>query len=562
MLEHTIDTTNTTEFEIDHSQLNENLNNENSNDENVVDNNQQENSNFVIIDNSNDTEPVITQQNEITTNNNNTEPVIFKKDEMKLIANQPISEETKRDRDAKCQEFAKKHMEQLKCRFSHLRNNMNCLQIDDLLRISNMDPGYRNRELSNDSSSNKWMTTFQGFLKDILEESHKKAEQMSKDNIELSSNEIDEIIYKFQNEKARELVGKFDGHLHSFFASFQWDCEYKRLSFDDLTNLSLIKFDRDLSFEMESFLREMREFVESVLNDTNESNPTPEQVDAKLNEFKEDSVSNVIHTLKNNIHNLTLDNVKSLNDILQQTGSNNIVFKATQSNIEENSALFVPPKSTPITLLSQNKEPKEPKEIKKTEIKTNNYSVKKLKKIEQKNNCMYCVCKTGLKCVHCVNQTKSVDEQQETTRKSNIEIGLSGARENKDVKVVSNFMSYELTNDDELEVPYEVSPYTKKVITKKSESEPTTQNESQNVKEDNTKKEKHPQLDSVVSSVIESFKERSELGQKKYGKNLDRNDLGLLDWIRHAQEEHMDAILYLEKIKQMMSGKNKNNFSV
>ena len=36
-----------------------------------------------------------------------------------------------------------------------------------------------------------------------------------------------------------------------------------------------------------------------------------------------------------------------------------------------------------------------------------------------------------------------------------------------------------------------------------------------------------------------------------YGVNLDRTDLSVLDWIQHAQEEHMDAILYLEKLKQI-----------
>ncbi len=60
-----------------------------------------------------------------------------------------------------------------------------------------------------------------------------------------------------------------------------------------------------------------------------------------------------------------------------------------------------------------------------------------------------------------------------------------------------------------------------------------------------------PKLDTVVTSVINSFKQRAEFGQKKYGTNLDRTDLSVLDWIQHAQEEHMDAILYLEKLKQL-----------
>jgi len=59
-----------------------------------------------------------------------------------------------------------------------------------------------------------------------------------------------------------------------------------------------------------------------------------------------------------------------------------------------------------------------------------------------------------------------------------------------------------------------------------------------------------PQYDSVVSSVISAFQKRAEIGQVKYGKTLDRNDITFLQWIQHAQEELMDGILYLEKIKQ------------
>ncbi len=63
------------------------------------------------------------------------------------------------------------------------------------------------------------------------------------------------------------------------------------------------------------------------------------------------------------------------------------------------------------------------------------------------------------------------------------------------------------------------------------------------------------ELDSVVSSVIDQFTARALMGKKKYGVDLDRTDLSLLEWIEHAKQEHMDAILYLEKIKQEISGK-------
>lgn len=63
--------------------------------------------------------------------------------------------------------------------------------------------------------------------------------------------------------------------------------------------------------------------------------------------------------------------------------------------------------------------------------------------------------------------------------------------------------------------------------------------------------------DSVVFSIIKQFKERADFGKLKYGTNLDRKDLNVLDWIQHAQEEHMDAILYLEKLKQLEYEKTK-----
>lgn len=56
--------------------------------------------------------------------------------------------------------------------------------------------------------------------------------------------------------------------------------------------------------------------------------------------------------------------------------------------------------------------------------------------------------------------------------------------------------------------------------------------------------------DKIVQQVIDKFKQRSELGIKKYGVTLDRNDLNFKDWIQHAQEEAMDFILYLEKLKE------------
>ena len=59
--------------------------------------------------------------------------------------------------------------------------------------------------------------------------------------------------------------------------------------------------------------------------------------------------------------------------------------------------------------------------------------------------------------------------------------------------------------------------------------------------------------DSIVKAVVEKLLQRSAVGIAKYGVTLDRTDLGVLDWIQHAQEELMDGILYLEKLKQTLA---------
>lgn len=67
-------------------------------------------------------------------------------------------------------------------------------------------------------------------------------------------------------------------------------------------------------------------------------------------------------------------------------------------------------------------------------------------------------------------------------------------------------------------------------------------------------------MDSIVTSIIKKFEDRARIGKAKYGTDLDRTDLSVLDWIQHAQEEHMDAILYLEKLKKELShGNNETN---
>jgi len=55
-----------------------------------------------------------------------------------------------------------------------------------------------------------------------------------------------------------------------------------------------------------------------------------------------------------------------------------------------------------------------------------------------------------------------------------------------------------------------------------------------------------PIKDSIVESVINKYRQRSETGIKKYGTTLMREDYELLDWLKEAQAEAMDFALYCE----------------
>ena len=85
------------------------------------------------------------------------------------------------------------------------------------------------------------------------------------------------------------------------------------------------------------------------------------------------------------------------------------------------------------------------------------------------------------------------------------------------------------------------------------DSDEETDEEIESIKEEVENKVpfKGPTSDSIVNSVISEFISRSNVGLEKYGTTLDRGDLSLMDWVQHAQEEMMDGILYLEKIKKL-----------
>jgi hypothetical protein len=56
--------------------------------------------------------------------------------------------------------------------------------------------------------------------------------------------------------------------------------------------------------------------------------------------------------------------------------------------------------------------------------------------------------------------------------------------------------------------------------------------------------------DPVVERVVDKFVSRSDVGFAKYGVTLNDDKSNLFQWINHLQEELMDAVLYLQKLKE------------
>ena len=62
-------------------------------------------------------------------------------------------------------------------------------------------------------------------------------------------------------------------------------------------------------------------------------------------------------------------------------------------------------------------------------------------------------------------------------------------------------------------------------------------------------------MSSIEEDVCYKILKRSEVGKQKYGTTIERDDLSRLDWLKHTQEELMDACVYLEKLIQMEKNK-------
>ncbi len=59
--------------------------------------------------------------------------------------------------------------------------------------------------------------------------------------------------------------------------------------------------------------------------------------------------------------------------------------------------------------------------------------------------------------------------------------------------------------------------------------------------------------DPVVERVVDKFVSRSDVGFKKYGVTLEQDQSKMFEWLNHLQEELMDAVLYIQKAKEVLS---------
>ena len=59
--------------------------------------------------------------------------------------------------------------------------------------------------------------------------------------------------------------------------------------------------------------------------------------------------------------------------------------------------------------------------------------------------------------------------------------------------------------------------------------------------------------DPVVQSVVNKFIDRSNVGFAKYGKTMRDDKSDLFAWANHLQEELMDAVLYMQRLKEELT---------
>ena len=59
--------------------------------------------------------------------------------------------------------------------------------------------------------------------------------------------------------------------------------------------------------------------------------------------------------------------------------------------------------------------------------------------------------------------------------------------------------------------------------------------------------------DPIIQKVVEKFISRSDVGFDKYKVTLDEDSKAINEWLNNIQEELMDAVNYIEKLKSVLA---------
>ena len=55
-------------------------------------------------------------------------------------------------------------------------------------------------------------------------------------------------------------------------------------------------------------------------------------------------------------------------------------------------------------------------------------------------------------------------------------------------------------------------------------------------------------MSKIEEQVINKIRARAAAGKMKYGTTMERNDFTNAEWLKHLQEELLDAAVYVEKL--------------
>ena len=59
--------------------------------------------------------------------------------------------------------------------------------------------------------------------------------------------------------------------------------------------------------------------------------------------------------------------------------------------------------------------------------------------------------------------------------------------------------------------------------------------------------------DPIIQKVVEKFVSRSDVGYNKYKVTLEADNKSVNEWLNNIQEELMDAVNYIEKLKAVLT---------